>query len=687
MDAERPDTSWRHEQVQAGCTEVAEAPAVQSEGRRPSDAIRAAVYRGVLERSHQQVPPLRLAVGEDTERHAASETSTAAVVQEQRDMTIHDHASQVHASEEPTLAQSATEAHLPEAVMATDPGPADEDGGFHTPSSASLHPERFFIGDGQAQCPSAGLCLCGSAFLPDSDFCRKCGARRLAAACSSCGSEFLADAEFCRKCGTKRSAAAAIQATATAASSITSPASVEPPGSLVEARASPAEFCEVSSKASPPHANSAIANGVEAGHGVETGLTGAQGWQDMLRSEKQELEHQLLHEQVSEAHVQAHLDAEMERLTGELAAETHAMNDVIYQIEGVGRLFMEELPELDVGDLQATLLNEEQSRQALEAGLLAEERELCGRVEAQERQLAEMAVSRECMEAHLRRMASMQAWIRGDIEDVRKTRTAVEVVGQRELEERSEESEQATREIHTRIIALRSNHDTWRAQAESEVFRLRQESKQQLAEEEQMAEEISGVQREQSEIRSELNDHFQSESSVHDDVTRALALFEQEYKHHMDAVAPLHLSEHDSLIAACQAHEKAHSDCLATIEILTRECDKVQSQSADLCNWEFTQASAYGGGRLPALERQEAHRLKSELICLDNELDEEARSGAQLHDELEKGQRGFLGFFRRRRPREQQLEVPPSGLKPPLPPPASAPVADLDRGPPHYRDR
>lgn len=53
--------------------------------------------------------------------------------------------------------------------------------------------------------PPPSTCACGSVFMADSVFCRKCGAsRQTQPAQCACGNSFMADSTFCRKCGAMR---------------------------------------------------------------------------------------------------------------------------------------------------------------------------------------------------------------------------------------------------------------------------------------------------------------------------------------------------------------------------------------------------------------------------------------------------------------------------------------------------
>lgn len=516
------------------------------------------------------------------------------------------------------------------------PGP-DEEGGFHTPKSwATVSGARLRLlegGDGRGS--------------------------------QSHGQELP------NYCGSKRPEAGHAPAAAASATSYVS-------SSCMSSATSPMLHSSSAAQASTRHP--AVAH---ATNGIDSGLLSAKGWHNRLKLEYQELAREVLSEQVAEADAQARLDCELSELKDRSMEEANSINDLFHEIGDAGRLLREELHDMDEAksSLQAELAGEEIHRQVWEAELRKDEEEMCVRVQAQQRQLTEMNVSRRCMEAHLQRMASTQAWLRGDIDDARRTRGAVEVVGQRELEERAEEMQRTSNELHVGIQELRSDHDTWRAQAESEVFRLRQESKRQVLEESELSEQIANANEHHSEVRSKLRENVESCSKEGTDLSQRISLLREECKHQDEVEQPLYLAENRSLVVELEGEEEVRNTLLVELESLTAVCSQARVHAEGFCNWEMAEASA---ARLTAADRQAGSRLKSELQALNNDILEAQRREAALHEDMENAQRGFLGFCKRRAPRrDSDLEA---GKRPPLPPPLAPPVPDPDKGPYAFRE-
>jgi len=341
--------------------------------------------------------------------------------------------------------------------------------------------------------------------------------------------------------------------------------------------------------------------------------------------------------------------------------------------------FRDELREMDEAKmvLEAELLGEQNNQQVAE--LRAEEEELCVRLADKEKQLLEIDTSRQSMESHLNRMKSMQAWLQGDIEDMRRTSSRVEALGKSELELKSEETERLSSELHVRLQEQRSSHDTWKAHSENEVFRLRQESKRQVLEERQLSEHIASARRDHSEVNSTLQENLLSCSREHEQLIQRIEMARQECKQQSEVDEPRYLAEQRAVFLECERVEKTRSACLEELKAMDSQWLQSQQRVVDLKNAEAMAASR-GGGRITPADRQDAKRLQSELQKLIGELQEAEDVNAELQQDFEQAGRGLFGFCRRRR------EPPAPGRSPPLPPPSQPPVRDPERGPNAYRD-
>jgi len=112
---------------------------------------------------------------------------------------------------EPALSPAAVPPEVPVAVAAAMAAAVAEteqrEAAAATEMAAAVAAEvaaAMAAADDEAKSGTLTPCSCGSTFLPDSVFCRKCGAKRHSATTCSCGSALLPDSKFCRKCGAKR---------------------------------------------------------------------------------------------------------------------------------------------------------------------------------------------------------------------------------------------------------------------------------------------------------------------------------------------------------------------------------------------------------------------------------------------------------------------------------------------------
>jgi hypothetical protein len=408
---------------------------------------------------------------------------------------------------------------------------------------------------------------------------------------------------------------------------------------------------------------------------------------ERLEAQQQELSRQLLAEELAEAEVQSHFDEEVAVLRQRSTEEAQAINHVIDEVGGVGRLLREDLHDLEEMKmlLEAELVAEESQGQAMEARAHTEEEELAARIGTQQRQMAEMATSRRCMESHLERMVSMESWLRGDLEDMRRTRGQVEVLRKQEIEERNAELDQVNSELSAHLKEQRSKHDAERAKLAEEVLRLRQESKRQFLEEKQLADQIQRAQSENLEVRSKLKGDLDSAVREDEELTHRILLLREECRSSpvCGELAKFE-TEHRRLVAECEGQEairKAYSD---EVDAVVAELSQARSRVEAHLNWEAAEASAASGG--PADPRLTS-RLQSELQGLDRECREAERRCRLLHEEdMELAQRGFLGKLTGSCLRRKAPQVPVDDTRPPLPPPSSFPVRDLEKGPYAFRE-
>jgi len=377
------------------------------------------------------------------------------------------------------------------------------------------------------------------------------------------------------------------------------------------------------------------------------GKYGLPSYQEKMKLEYQDLAQEVLAEQASEAQAEAKLNSELNELKNRSTEEANAINDICKQI-GDASFLKDEICHMDEARqlLQAELLAEENHRQVWEAEANAEEQELSARLEARQQHLSEMAASRRSMKMHLQRMASVKAWLCDDIEDVRRTWQSVEATGQQELQQRGEEIERVSNELHVLIQEHRSDHDTWRAQAESEVFRLRQESKRQIVEEKQLCESLELLRAEDAKVSSKLREDVEASALKNVELEQQIRQTLQECKEQDEVQRPRSLEEESRLEAEHQAADKERAELLE--ELLADEalCTQAEQRTGGQRRWEMSEASS---ATMSTRERQDARLRDKELNALRHDLRETELYHAQLCDDLERSKhRGIFNWARRR---------------------------------------